>query len=59
MFIGTSLEMFWTYLCTGNSAKLAIKIFFFYIAYKVETSRENVVTKTVVHESKILNTTGL
>jgi len=47
--------MFWTHLGTGNY-KLAAIAFISFMAYKVDTSRENIVTKTVDRRSKKLNT---
>jgi len=40
-----------------KTSKLA-KVVFSFMAYKIDTGRENNVTKTVVCESKRLNTTG-
>jgi len=49
MFIETFFEMFWAHLCMGNHAKLAASLFSF-MAYKFDTSRENIVTKTMDRE---------
>jgi len=53
-------QMFWAHLCMGNYAKLnyAAKVFFSFMTYRVDMSRENIVTKTLDRELKRLGYTS-